>query len=242
MDNKYSHIGHDKKKFVQNMFDKISPKYDFFNHLTTFYIDEYWRNRFIKKLNIKNDATILDIATGTGDIIIQICKNKVVNGVGLDCSKKMLKIANIKSKKKELSNLKFIHGYAEKLPFENDSIDMITISFGFRNFNNYETALNEIYRVLKPEGKLAILEFCRPKNSLFQKIFSFYFNKIIPIIGKILTGEKIFDYLPESVNNFFSKNELLEKIETFGFKNTYAKNLTFGICSIVIGTKSNSIN
>ena len=242
MDNKYSHIGHDKKNFVQNMFDKISPKYDFFNHLTTFYIDKYWRNRFIKKLNIKNDATILDIATGTGDIIIQICKNKVVNGVGLDCSKKMLKIANIKSKKKELTNLKFIHGYAENLPFENDSIDMITISFGFRNFNNYETALNEIYRVLKPEGKLAILEFCRPKNSLFQKIFSFYFNKIIPIIGKILTGEKIFDYLPESVNNFFSKNELLEKIKTFGFKNTCAKNLTFGICSIVIGSKSNSTN
>ena len=213
MDNKYSHIGHDKKKFVQNMFDKISPKYDFFNHLTTFYIDEYWRNRFIKKLNIKNDATILDIATGTGDIIIQICKNKVVNGVGLDCSKKMLEIANTKSKKKNLSNLKFIHGYAEKLPFEDKSIDIITISFGFRNFNDYETALNEIYRVLKPEGKLAVLEFCRPKNSLFQKIFSFYFNKIIPIIGKILTGEKIFDYLPESVNNFFSTSELKEKLK-----------------------------
>ena len=137
MDNKYSHIGHDKKNFVQNMFDKISPKYDFFNHLTTFYIDKYWRNRFIKKLHIKNNATIVDIATGTGDIIIQICKNNDINGIGLDCSKKMLEIANTKSKKKDISNLKFIHGYAEKLPFENDSIDMITISFGFRNFNDY---------------------------------------------------------------------------------------------------------
>ena len=242
MDNKYSHIGHDKKNFVQNMFDKISPKYDFFNHLTTFYIDKYWRNRFIKKLHIKKDATIVDIATGTGDIIIQICKNKVVNGVGLDCSKKMLEIANTKSKKKDISNLKFIHGYAEKLPFENDSIDMITISFGFRNFNDYETALNEIYRGLKPEGKLAVLEFCRPKNSLFQKIFSFYFNKIIPIIGKILTGEKIFDYLPESVNNFFSASELKEKLNTYKFNNIIKQDLTFGICSILVGQKINVKN
>ena len=106
-----------------------------------------------------------------------------------------------------------------------------------RNFNDYELALKEIYRVLKPNGKLAILEFCRPKNNLFQIIFSFYFNKIIPIIGKILTGEKIFDYLPESVNNFFSISELSQKIEKFGFSKTKSKNLTFGICSILIGKK-----
>jgi len=109
-----------------------------------------------------------------------------------------------------------------------------------RNFNDYEDALREINRILKPRGTLAILEFCRPKNSLFQALFSFYFNKIIPIIGKLLTGEKKFDYLPESVNNFFSKTELSKKLENFGFKNIYKKNLTFGICSIIIGVKSNS--
>ena len=238
MDNKYSHIGHNKKNFVQNMFDKISPKYDFFNHLTTFYIDKYWRNRFIKKLKIKKNTTIVDIATGTGDVIIQICKNNDVNGVGFNCSKKMLEIADIKSKKKKLNNVKFIHGYAEKLPFENNSIDIITISFGFRNFNNYEDALKEIHRVLKPNGKIAILEFCRPKNSLFQKIFSFYFNKIIPIICKILTGEKIFDYLPESVNNFFSTSEFKEKLNAYKFNNITKQDLTFGICSILIGQKN----
>jgi len=220
------------------MFDKISPKYDFFNHLTTFYIDKYWRNRFIKKLKVQNNSTIVDIATGTGDIIIQICKNNDVNGIGLDCSKKMLEIADIKLKKKKLNDVKFIHGYAEKLPFENNSIDIITISFGFRNFNDYETALNEIYRVLKPGGKLAVLEFYRPKNTLFQKIFSFYFNKIIPIIGKILTGEKIFDYLPESVNNFFSTSEFKEKLNTYKFNNITKQDLTFGICSILIGQKN----
>ena len=239
MKNKYKHIGKDKKDFVQTMFDKISFKYDFFNHLATFYIDKYWRYQFIRSLNVKTEMNVLDIATGTGDVIIKICsKNKDINGIGFDCSQNMLEIAKNKSKKKKIANLNYIHGYAEKLPFESNSIDIITISFGMRNFSNYEDALKEINRILKPNGTLAILEFCRPKNSLFQKLFSFYFNNIIPIIGKILTGEKLFDYLPESVNNFFSKNELLEKIESFGFKNTYAKNLTFGICSIIIGSKS----
>jgi len=243
MSNKYIHVGKDKKDFVQTMFDKISFKYDFFNHLATFYIDKYWRYQFIRRLNIKERANILDIATGTGDVIIKICsKNKNINGIGFDCSQNMLEMAKKKSKKKKIENIEYVHGYAEKLPFESNSIDIITISFGMRNFSNYENALKEIKRVLKSNGTLAILEFCRPKNSLFQKLFSFYFNNIIPIIGKILTGEKLFDYLPESVNNFFSKNELLEKVETFGFKNTCAKNLTFGICSIVIGSKSNSKN
>ena len=243
MKNKYTHIGKDKKDFVQTMFDKISFKYDFFNHLATFYIDKYWRYQFIRRLNIKKEMNILDIATGTGDVIIKICKkNKNINGIGFDCSQNMLQMARNKSKNKKITNVKYMHGYAEKLPFESNSIDIVTISFGIRNFNNYEDALKEINRVLKPNGKLAILEFCRLKNSIFQKLFSFYFNNIIPMIGKMLTGEKLFDYLPESVNNFFSKNELLEKIETFGFKNTYAKNLTFGICSIVIGYKTKSIN
>ena len=237
MNNKYSHTGRDKKDFVQAMFDKISSKYDFFNHLSTFYIDKYWRNKFIKQLDIKNKKNVLDIATGTGDIVIQICKNNYIHGIGFDCAKKMLEIAKNKSKKQKITNIKFIYGYAEKLPFEDNSIDIVTISFGFRNFNNYEKALSEINRVLKSEGELAILEFCKPKNSIFQKIFSFYFNKIIPSIGKFLTGEKTFDYLPESVNNFLSKNELVEKLKKYGFNNMYTKDLTFGICSIIIGKK-----
>ena len=122
---------------------------------------------------------VLDIATGTGDVIIQICKkNNSINGMGFDCSKNMLEMAENKSKRRKIRNIKYIHGYAEKLPFDNDSIDIITIAFGMRNFNNYKNALEEINRVLKPNGTLAVLEFCRPKNSLFQTLFSFYFNKI----------------------------------------------------------------
>ena len=239
MNNKYTHVGKDKKHFVQTMFDKISFKYDFFNHLATFYIDKYWRYQFIKKLNITDNMNILDIATGTGDVIIKICsKNKNIKGIGFDCSQNMLDIAKNKSKIKKIHNIEYVQGYAESLPFKDNSIDIVTISFGMRNFNNYEDALKEINRILKPNGTLAILEFCRPKNSLFQTLFSFYFNKIIPIIGKLLTGEKVFDYLPESVNNFFSKTELSKKIGTFGFRNTYTKNLTFGICSIITGIKA----
>lgn len=238
MNNKYKHTGNDKKDFVQSMFDKISFKYDFFNHLTTFYIDKYWRFQFIKELHIKDNVKVLDIATGTGDVIISITKKyRNINSIGFDCSQNMLDIAKNKSNNKNLPYIEYIQGFAENLPFDDNSIDIITISFGMRNFNDYELALKEIYRVLKPNGKLAILEFCRPKNNLFQIIFSFYFNKIIPIIGKILTGEKIFDYLPESVNNFFSISELSQKIEKFGFSKTKSKNLTFGICSILIGKK-----
>jgi len=239
MNNKYTHTGEEKKNFVENMFNKISPKYDFFNHLTTFYIDTYWRYQFINKLNVKNNLTVLDLATGTGDVIINICnKNSSVNGIGLDCSKNMLEIAKIKSKNKKLSNIEYIHGFAEKLPFKDSSLDIVTISFGIRNFNNYEKALMEIKRVLKPNGTLAILEFCKPKYNLFQSLFSFYFNKIIPIIGKVLTGEKLFDYLPESVNNFFSKDELIQKLFKVGFSNQFNKDLTLGICSIVISKKN----
>ena len=240
MNNKYKHIGKDKKKFVENMFDNISFKYDFFNRLTTFFIDQYWRNKFIKNLHLKNNLKVLDIATGTGDVIIQICKkDKSISGTGFDCSQNMLKIARNKSKIKNLSEIEYIHGYAENLPFKDNSFDIITISFGIRNFNNYEKALNEINRILKPGGKLAILEFCRPKNSIFQTLFSFYFNKIIPLIGKVLTGEKIFDYLPESVNNFFSLSELENTVNKHSFKTLQSKNLTFGICSILISNKVN---
>ena len=240
MNNKYKHTGSDKKDFVQSMFDKISFKYDFFNHLTTFYIDKYWRFQFIKKLNINDNMKILDIATGTGDVIISIAKKyKNIDCTGFDCSQNMLDIAKNKSNNQDLNKIKYIHGFAENLPFKDNSFDIITISFGTRNFNNYEIALKEIKRILKPNGKLAILEFCRPKSSIFQTIFSFYFNKIIPIIGKVLTGEKIFDYLPESVNNFFSISELSKKIEEFGFTKIKSKNLTFGICSILIGKKTN---
>ena len=139
MDNKYTHTGERKKNFVENMFDKISTKYDIFNHVSTFYIDKYWRYKFIKKLNLKNESHVLDIATGTGDIIITICnKNSNLTGFGYDCSQNMLEIAKNKSKNKEINNIEYTYGYAENLPFKDNSMDIITISFGLRNFNDYE--------------------------------------------------------------------------------------------------------
>ena len=138
MDNKYSHIGHDKKNFVQNMFDKISPKYDFFNHLTTFYIDKYWRNRFIKKLHIQNGKTILDVACGTGDVCFEILKNNSVSIIGLDLSQNMINLAKNKADKKNQNDITFLKGDAENLPFDSNSIDYLTIAYGFRNISNYE--------------------------------------------------------------------------------------------------------
>ena len=184
---------------------------------------------------------VLEIGFGSGHNLPYYNQNEIKSLIGLEPSLSMQKLSSERLKDSAI-NFRFLTASAEEIPLKTESIDTVVCTYTLCSIPKPELALSEINRVLKPNGILAILEFCRPKNSLFQKLFSFYFNNIIPIIGKVLTGEKLFDYLPESVNNFFSKNELLEKIETFGFKNTYAKNLTFGICSIVIGTKSNSIN
>ena len=233
MDNRYIHKGKEKKMFVKQMFDDISHRYDSFNHFSTFYIDKYWRNKFISKLTLKDNLRVLDIATGTGDIIINISKKYNINGIGLDNASKMLKIAEIKAKKEQLSNIEFIQADAEMLPFKDNSIDLITISFGIRNFENYECALTEIKRVLKPNGQLAILEFLKQRDTLIRKLFSFYFNHIIPLIGRLVTGKKIFKYLPESVQNFLGPDELEELMRNVGFGHFNIKHFTLRICSII---------
>ena len=149
----------------------------------------------------------------------------------------MLEIAENKAKKQKIDNLRFVHGYAEKLPFKDNSIDTITISFGFRNFNNYEKALKEINRVLKPEGKLAILEFSKPTSKWFSPIFKFYFNKIVPKIGALLSRKDAYLYLPESVDYFLTRDDVCEKMNKAGFKNIVSKDYTFGIATLYIGEK-----
>ena len=144
------------------MFDDISPSYDFLNHFLSFGMDIYWRKKFIQKLNIKNDISILDVACGTGDVGFEILKRHSVSVTGIDLSPKMVELAQKKSLQKKMDNISFIEGDAENLPFESNSIDCLTISYGFRNISNYEKALEEFYRILKPGGKLGILEFSKP--------------------------------------------------------------------------------
>ena len=233
----FLHNGKDKKQLVQKMFDDISPQYDFLNHLLSFGIDIYWRKKFINTLNILDSSNILDVACGTGDVCFEIIKSHNVNITGIDISSNMIKIANKKLNSKNYSNIKFLQGDAENLPLESNSIDYLTISYGFRNISNYEKALNEFYRVLKPNGTLGILEFSRSKSKNIDIIFRLYFHKILPQIASLFSHSDAYRYLPESVDFFPSRNDIMSKITKSGFNDVKFHDLTFGISSIFLGSK-----
>ena len=167
----FIHHGENKKALVRKMFDDISPHYDFLNHFLSLGIDIYWRKIFIRKLNIENNTKVLDVACGTGDVCFEILKHHSVSVIGLDLSSNMINLANQKAGNKNQDNITFLQGDAENLPFDSHSVDYLTISYGFRNISNYDTALSEFYRVLKPGGILGILEFSKPKSKLFGSIF-----------------------------------------------------------------------
>jgi len=233
----FSHTGNVKKEFVRKMFDDISPNYDFLNHFLSFGTDIYWRKKFIKKLNINNDTLILDVACGTGDLGFEILKRHSVSVTGIDLSPKMVELARKKSRMKKIYNISFVEGDAENLPFESNSIDCLTISYGFRNISNYEKALEEFYRVIKPGGKLGILEFSKPTSKIIGFIYKIYFHHIIPRIASFFSRSDAYRYLPESVDYFPSRNNIYHKIIYSGFQRAELHDLTFGISTIFLGYK-----
>ena len=234
---KFSHQGEGKKEFVEKMFDDISPQYDYLNRFLSFGIDIYWRKQFIKKLGLKNDQTVLDVACGTGDIGLEILKKYKIQLINIDLSKNMLNIAKEKAEKKNYTNIQFIKGDAEALPLEDNSIDCLTISYGFRNIPNHEDALNEFYRVIKPGGMLGILEFSIPNSKLFGVLFKFYFHHVLPFIGGIFARSDAYKYLPESVDFFPSREEIVKKVTHAGFKQPKFLDITFGVSTIFLGQK-----
>ena len=233
----FTHRGENKKKFVQQMFDDISPRYDFLNHFLSLGIDIYWRRQFIRKLNITDNQKVLDVACGTGDVCFEILKHHDVSITGLDISQNMVNLANEKAKKRNLNRVAFIQGDGESLPMNSNSIDYLTISYGFRNISNYETALNEFYRVLKPGGKLGILEFSNPKSRIVGSVFGLYFHHILPRIGNLFAQSDAYRYLPESVDFFPSRHDICRKIIYSGFHHAEIHDLTFGISTVFLGFK-----
>ena len=219
------------------MFDDISPNYDFLNHFLSLGIDIYWRKKFIQKLDIQDDYTILDVACGTGDVGIEIIKKHSVSVTGIDLSPKMVELAQGKARRKKLDNITFIEGDAENLPLNDNSVDCLTISYGFRNISKYETALLEFHRVLKPGGRLGILEFSKPKSKIIASIFGFYFHEILPRIGSLFSRSDAYRYLPESVDFFPTRHNIAHKIIYSGFNRSEIHDLTFGISTIFLGFK-----
>lgn len=228
-----------KKEQVAKMFDTISKEYDGLNRVISFGIDVKWRKKVVKIIGDTNPNSILDIATGTGDLAINLVKTKASKIVGLDISEGMLNVGRKKIEKLNLNNtIKMVLGDSEKIPFEDNSFDAITVAFGVRNFENLEKGLTEIYRVLKTGGTFAVLETSVPTKTPFKQGYKFYSNNILPLIGKLFSKDKsAYKYLSDSAATFpYGKafNNILQKIGFIAIEN---KPQTFGVASIYIAKK-----
>ncbi len=228
-----------KKEQVAQMFDNISDNYDNLNRVMTAGVDVKWRKKVVKLVGEKNPEQILDIATGTGDLAIMLAGLKPERVVGLDISEGMLAVGKKKVEKENLSNIiEMVVGDSENIPFEDNTFDAITVSFGVRNFENLDKGLKEILRVLKPNGIFVVLETSNPTKFPFKQGYKFYTNYILPVMGGLFSKDKTaYKYLSESANAFpFGKafNEILEKN---GFKNAKNMPVTFGVASIYTAIK-----
>jgi demethylmenaquinone methyltransferase/2-methoxy-6-polyprenyl-1,4-benzoquinol methylase len=229
-----------KKKQVADMFNNISKTYDFLNHFLSLGIDIIWRKKAINELKKDQPQIILDVATGTGDFAFEaltILKPKKI--IGVDISQGMLDIAQQKITKRNAGDKFEVKlGDSEKLPFEANEFDAVTVAFGVRNFENLEAGLADIYKVLKPGGKAVVLEFSKPKAFPIKQLYNFYFAYITPGIGKIFSKDaRAYSYLPESVAAFPDGEKFIGLMQKAGFTNTKHRPLTFGICSIYTGVK-----
>ncbi|MFA3783051.1 bifunctional demethylmenaquinone methyltransferase/2-methoxy-6-polyprenyl-1,4-benzoquinol methylase UbiE [Melioribacteraceae bacterium 4301-Me] len=225
----------DKKNKVKRIFDSISDKYDFLNHFLSAGIDFYWRRKALKLSNINNSSIILDVACGTGDFSIAAKKLGAKRIFGADLSLNMLKLFN---KKADWSKGNIVQSVAETLPFKRESFTNVIVAFGVRNFYDIEKAFNQFYKVLKPYGKVTVLEFRLPVKSIIKYVYSFYFNKILPFIGKVISKDKeAYTYLPESVNEFEQNINLTELFRKANFKKMEVYSLTFGIVQVIIAEK-----
>ncbi len=222
------------------MFNDIAFRYDFLNRFLSAGIDIGWRKKAIKQLQDIKPQTILDVATGTADVAIMasgILKPTKITGI--DISDGMLKIGREKIQKLGLqSRIELLNGDCETIKFENDSFDAVTVAFGVRNFENLEKGLSEIKRVLKPGGKLVVLEFSKPKSAVVKTMYNLYMKIICPAVGKLFSKNRsAYQYLDESINKFPEGKNFTAILENLGYRNTYCKPLSLGICSIYCGEK-----
>ena len=237
----YKDSGLNKKEQVEKMFDTISGNYDDLNRLISFGTDLKWRKKVLKHIINHQPESILDIATGTGDLAIKFAeKTKASKIVGLDLSEGMLSVARKKVNDTELENkVKFIKGDSEALPFDENSFNAITVSFGIRNFDNLEKGLSEIFRVLKPNGALIILETSVPTKFPFKQGYQFHSKIILPIVGKLFSKDKVaYSYLSKSASVFPFGDRLNNILQNIGFINVENKPQTFGVATIYTATKS----
>lgn len=229
-----------KKAQIAEMFNNISKKYDFLNHFLSFGIDIYWRKRAIRQLKAHQPQLILDVATGTGDLAITAHKKlKPKQVIGVDISEGMLEMGRQKLKKKKLDEHIQLHlGDSEGLLFEDNKFDAVIVAFGVRNYENLEKGLEDMIRVLKPGGKIVVLEFSKPTAFPIKQLYNFYFKYILPKLGKLISKDNsAYTYLPESVQAFPDGEQFTGLLDKLGCKETKWIPLTLGISSIYTGIK-----
>ncbi len=228
-----------KKAQVADMFNDIAGKYDFLNHFLSMGIDKQWRKKAIAEIGKIAPKKILDVATGTGDLAIAASSLKPGGIIGVDIAEQMLEVGRKKIIDLNLSDtITLQSGDSEHLQFDTDTFDAITCAYGVRNFENLEAGLTEMCRVLRPGGKLAILEFSHPQNFPVKQAYSFYFRYILPTLGKMVSGNgRAYTYLPESVKAFPEGKVFCGILEKCGFKEAKAKPLTLGITTLYTATK-----
>jgi demethylmenaquinone methyltransferase/2-methoxy-6-polyprenyl-1,4-benzoquinol methylase len=228
-------------QWVRQMFAEIAPRYDLLNHLLSFNIDRGWRKALLQRVTPilqRRDALVLDLCCGTGDVLLDLQSVAVSPVLGADFCHPMLVTAASKMRTRQFS-INLFEADALELPLAANSLDAITIAFGFRNLANYRGGLAEFERVLKPGGVLAILEFSHPPNVLLRKAYEFYSKAVLPLVGAMISGSRTaYTYLPESVTKFPRAEELRVMFEESGFSNARFNLLTGGIAALHSGEKT----
>jgi demethylmenaquinone methyltransferase / 2-methoxy-6-polyprenyl-1,4-benzoquinol methylase len=261
---KNPHAVADKRRRVQRMFAAIAPSYDLNNRLHSLWMDQAWRRKAVKLATLKPTDRVVDVACGTGDLASHFAK-KLASGfhlarretstvsapfsvVGIDFTFEMLPIARRKSEwqcwGENLTRVgyrsnRWINGDAQSLPLPDQSADVVSIAFGIRNVADPAAAIREFFRILRPGGRLIILEFSLPTNPLLRGMYNFYFRKILPRTATLISGDKTgaYKYLPESVNTFIGRDQMMGMMTTAGFTQVQQHPMTFGVCVCYRGVK-----
>jgi demethylmenaquinone methyltransferase/2-methoxy-6-polyprenyl-1,4-benzoquinol methylase len=228
-----------KKEQVEGMFDSIASRYDLLNRLLSMGVDKGWRKKAIRSLKDIEPKQILDVATGTADLAIAALKLNPEKVTGVDLSAQMLEVGREKVAAKNLSEkIELVKGDSEHLLFTDNKFDAVTVAFGVRNFEHLQQGIDEMHRVLRPGGKIAILEFSKPKAFPFKQVYDFYFRYVLPMWGGLISKNKsAYTYLPESVKHFPEGTEFVAYLNRAGFKEAKVNTLTFGICSLYTAIK-----
>ncbi len=231
--------GAERGRAIREMFTAIAPNYDFLNHLLSLGVDYSWRRTMIRRALGKDERALLDVACGTGDVALALRRYRPrARIVGLDFSPGMLELARKKSARVG-AGLELVAGSAEALPFPDASFDLVTIAFGIRNVVDRQKALREFYRVLKPGGRVAVLEFSQPPQPWFRMLYDFYFARILPLVAGLFARRDAYRYLPESVANFPGPGIFSGWLRAAGFQRCRWQRLTLGVVVLYLGEKTN---